>query len=171
MYYQNYGLKYTVLRYPNVYGQRQDPLFEAGVVAIFTGQLLAGSQVEINGDGQQERDFVHVTDCVQANLLALPTNNIGAFNIGSLTCTTVNQIFFTLKEIIGYSREVVFGPPMVGETRRIFLNAGRSYAEPRWELKIELNEGLERTVLYFKRQKSAIRRIDSHDYRSNAAPR
>ncbi len=155
MYYQNYGLKYTVLRYPNVYGPRQDPHGEAGVVAIFTGQMLSGKQVVINGDGQQERDFVHVTDCARANLLALTTDKIGVFNIGSKKGTTVNQIFHNLKEIIGYPMEVVFGPPIMGETRRIFLDAGRAYTELGWKPKIELKVGLERTVRYFDRQKAA----------------
>jgi UDP-glucose 4-epimerase len=158
MYYQNYGLKYTVLRYPNVYGPRQDPHGEAGVIAIFTGQMLSGVQVIINGDGQQERDFVHVTDCARANLLALTTDDAGIFNIGSKKGTTVNQIFFNLKEIIGYPIEVVFGPPIVGETRRIFLDAGRAYAELGWKPKIELKEGLESTVRYFDRQKSPIKK-------------
>jgi UDP-glucose 4-epimerase len=158
MYYQNYSLKYTVLRYPNVYGPRQDPHGEAGVVAIFTGQMLSGNQVMINGDGQQERDFVHVTDCARANLLALTTDSVGVFNIGSKKGTTVNQIYVRLKEIIGYPMEVVFGPPIVGETRRIFLDAERAYAELGWKPKIELKEGLESTVLYFDRQKAPIKK-------------
>ncbi len=156
MYYENYDLKYTVLRYPNVYGPRQDPHGEAGVVAIFTGQMLSGKQVVINGDGQQERDFVHVTDCARANLLALTTDNIGVFNIGSKKGTTVNQIFHNLMEIIGYPMEAVFGPPIVGETRRIFLDAGRAYTELGWKPDIDLKTGLESTVHYFDdRQKAA----------------
>jgi UDP-glucose 4-epimerase len=120
--------------------------------------MLSGNQVMINGDGQQERDFVHVTDCARANLLALTTDNIGVFNIGSKKGTTVNQIFFHLKEIIGYPMEVVFGPPIVGETRRIFLDAGRAYAELGWKPKIGLKEGLESTVPYFDRPKAPIKK-------------
>lgn len=171
MYHQNYDLKYTVLRYPNVYGPRQDPHGEAGVVAIFTGQMLSGQQIVINGDGEQERDFVHVSDCAQANLLALTTDNIGIFNIGSKKGTTVNQIFSTLREIISYPKDAVYGPPIVGETRRIYLDAGRAYAELGWKPEVELKEGLESTVSYFDRQKAPKRRKDSHDYRSGATAR
>jgi UDP-glucose 4-epimerase len=88
----------------------------------------------------------------------LTTDDAGIFNIGSKKGTTVNQIFFNLKEIIGYPIEVVFGPPIVGETRRIFLDAGRAYAELGWKPKIELKEGLESTVRYFDRQKSPIKK-------------
>jgi UDP-glucose 4-epimerase len=89
-----YGLDYVVLRYPNVYGPRQDPHGEAGVVAIFTGQMLAGQPVIINGDGEQERDFVFVGDCARANLLALENPAAsGIYNLGCGRGTTVNQIF------------------------------------------------------------------------------
>lgn len=155
MYHQNHGLKYTVLRYPNVYGPRQDPHGEAGVVAIFTGQMLSNEQVVINGDGQQERDFVHVRDCAQANLAALKNENIGIFNIGSKKGTTVNQIFGTLKTVTGYEKEPKFGPAIVGETRRIYLDADRAMAELGWKQEIDLKKGLESTVSYFKWQKEA----------------
>ena len=154
MYHENYGLNYTVLRYPNVYGPRQDPHGEAGVVAIFTGQMLKGKQVVINGDGDQERDFVHVADCARANLLALTTDNIGIFNVGSEKGTTVNQIFTTLKEVTGYPKEPLFGPPIIGETQKIYLDAARADAVLGWKPEIELMEGLESTVDYFDRQKA-----------------
>ena len=93
MYRQNYGLDYTVLRYGNVYGPRQDPHGEAGVVAIFTGLMLAGRQAIINGNGEQERDFVYVGDCVQANLLALNSGSGEIYNVGCGVGTTVNEIF------------------------------------------------------------------------------
>lgn len=94
MYYVNYGLKYTVIRYPNVYGPRQDPHGEAGVVAIFTGQMLSGAQAVINGDGEQERDYVYVKDCARASLLALTIpGEARIYNLGSGKGTTVNEIF------------------------------------------------------------------------------
>ena len=154
MYYENYGLKYTVLRYPNVYGPRQDPHGEAGVVAIFTGQMLEGKQVVINGDGEQERDFVHVIDCAQANLLALTSETVGIFNIGSEKGTTVNQIFSTLREVNGYKKEPLFGPSIVGETQKIYLDASRANTELGWKSNIGLKEGLESTAGYFDRQKA-----------------
>ena len=126
MYHVNYGLNYTVLRYPNVYGPRQDPHGEAGVVAIFAGQMLSGEQVVINGDGEQERDFVHVADCARANLLALTTDNNGIFNIGTGIGTTVNQIYTVLNEITGYKKDAVHAPPKLGETKKIYLDATKA---------------------------------------------
>ena len=149
MYQQNYGLAYTVLRYPNVYGPRQDPHGEAGVVAIFTRQMLSGEQVVINGDGEQMRDLVNVADCARANLLALSVENNGIFNIGSCVGTTVNQIFTTLKEFTDYSLEPVYGPPKVGETREIYLDASKAGQILNWKPELDLKQGLERTVAYF----------------------
>lgn len=150
MYRQLYGLEYTVLRYPNVYGPRQDPHGEAGVVAIFTGQMLSGQSVVINGDGEQERDFVYVTDCAQANLLAIETQAEGIFNLGSGQGTSVNAIFRLLKEITGYPKEAVYGPPKMGETRRIYLSAEKAHCKLHWQPTVSLKEGLQRTVDYFR---------------------
>lgn len=156
MYHQNYGLEYVVLRYPNVYGPRQDPHGEAGVVAIFTGQMLADQQVVINGDGEQERDFVYVGDCARANLLALQNHNVsGIYNLGSGVGTTVNQIFALLKELTGYSRDAVHGPPKLGETRRIYLDASKARRELGWKPEVDLRQGLEKTVEYFRQEESA----------------
>jgi UDP-glucose 4-epimerase len=150
MYRINYGLEYTVLRYPNVYGPRQDPHGEAGVVAIFTGQMLSGKQVVITGDGEQERDFVYVGDCARANLLALVTGKSGIYNLGSGKGTTVNEIYQQLKEITAYPLDAVHGPAKVGETRKIFLDAGKAHKELDWDQAVDLREGLERTVAYFR---------------------
>lgn len=127
LYHANYGLKYTVLRYPNVYGPRQDPHGEAGVVAIFTGQMLARQPVVINGDGEQLRDYVYVGDCARANLLALNVPLGGAiYNLGSGRGTSVNHIFAALKTITGYDRQPVHGSAKMGETRRIYLDARKA---------------------------------------------
>jgi UDP-glucose 4-epimerase len=151
MYQEMYGLEYVVLRYPNVYGPRQDPHGEAGVVAIFTGQMLAGEKLVINGDGDQERDFVYVEDCARANLLALKTENANAvYNLGFGRGTTVNEIFSTLKPITGYPLEVVHGPAKLGETRRIFLDATKASQSLGWEPFTDLKAGLQKTVDYFK---------------------
>jgi len=93
MYHELYGLNYTVLRYPNVYGPRQDPHGEAGVVAIFIGQMLKDDPVTIFGDGGQERDFVHVRDCAKGNLLAIELEKNGIFNLAAGRGTTINEIF------------------------------------------------------------------------------
>lgn len=150
LYKRNYGLDYTVLRYPNVYGPRQDPYGEAGVVAIFTGQMLRGEGVLINGSGEQTRDFVYVKDCAWANVLALENGSGQVYNLGTGVETSVNQIFALLKEIIGYPREPRRGPAMVGETFRIYLDASKAQRELGWQPTVTLQEGLRRTVDYFK---------------------
>ncbi len=151
MYMVNYGLKYCVLRYPNVYGPRQDPHGEAGVVAIFTGQMHAGDQVVINGDGEQQRDFVYVADCARANLAALYLNSqSGIFNLGSSRGTSVNEIFSELARITGYRRDPIHGPAKVGETRRIFLDASKAERELGWRPRVGLRQGLGHTVDYFR---------------------
>ncbi|MGH2537717.1 MAG: NAD-dependent epimerase/dehydratase family protein [Candidatus Promineifilaceae bacterium] len=150
LYRHLYGLNYSVLRYPNVYGPRQDPHGEAGVVAIFTGQMLAGEQVVINGDGEQERDFVYVGDCARANLLATRNEANGVFNIGSGRGTTINQVYASLRQLTGYRPEARHGPPKAGETRRIYLDASRAGRELAWEDTVSLEAGLARTVEYFK---------------------
>ena len=150
MYKINYGLDYTVLRYPNVYGPRQDPHGEAGVVAIFTGQMLRGDQVVINGDGEQERDFVYVGDCAMGNLLALQApQGVGIVNLGSGHGTTVNQIYQKLSDITRYPRSAHHGPPKVGETSKIYLDASKAERELNWRPTVDLDEGLHRTVDYF----------------------
>lgn len=156
MYQQLYGLDYVVLRYPNVYGPRQDPHGEAGVVAIFTGQMLSGAQVVINGDGDQERDFVYVSDCARANLLALSTEHVNnIYNLGFGRGTTVNQVFATLRQITDYPLAPIHGPAKPGETRRIYLDAGKAAALLGWEAEVELEEGLNYTVSYFKQTEVA----------------
>ena len=151
MYRHMYGLEYVVLRYPNVYGPRQDPHGEAGVVAIFTGQMLADLPVVINGDGEQERDFVFVGDCAGANLLALENPSAsGIYNLGCGRGTTVNQIFQALKKATGYRRQPAFGPPKPGETRRIYLSSQRIHDAMGWAPSIELDEGIRQTVEYFR---------------------
>jgi len=151
MYHELYNLDYVVLRYPNVYGPRQDPHGEAGVVAIFTGQMLKGDQVRINGDGEQERDFVFVVDCARANLLALTTENANTiYNLGEGKATTVNMIYEELKNATGYQLNAVHGPAKVGETRRIYLEASKAAEALAWQPSVGLGEGLAETVAYFR---------------------
>jgi UDP-glucose 4-epimerase len=151
MYHELYDLDYVVLRYPNVYGPRQDPHGEAGVVAIFTGLMLKGDQVVINGDGDQERDFVSVADCARANLLALTTENSNTiYNLGEGKGTTVNEVYEELKKITAYPLNAVHGPAKVGETRRIYLEASKAAQELDWRPSVGLAEGLTDTVEYFK---------------------
>lgn len=151
MYHVNYGLKYTVIRYPNVYGPRQDPHGEAGVVAIFTGLMLSGKPVVINGDGEQVRDFVYVEDCARANLLALTTSgDASIYNLGSGQGYSVNQVFEALKAVTEYPLEPDHGPAKLGETRRIYLDASKARLELGWQPEVSLMDGLSRTVDYFR---------------------
>ena len=155
LYHDIYGLDYTVLRYPNVYGPRQDPHGEAGVVAIFTGQMLNDEQVKIYGDGLQERDFVFVKDCARANVLAVQKGVNGIYNLGSGEGTNINQIAEMLSEITHYGHQPVHAPAKVGETRRIYLTAEKAKRELNWEPTVSLLEGLSSTVDYFRKQEVA----------------
>lgn len=150
LYRELYGLNYTVLRYPNVYGPRQDPFGEAGVVAIFSQQMLSGEQVVINGTGEQERDFVYVSDIVDSNVLSIEKGDGGIYNIGSGVGTSINQIFQELSRITGYARPPVYGPPKPGETFKIYLDATKAANELGWRPKISLRQGLTRTVDFFR---------------------
>lgn len=146
------GLNYVALRYGNVYGPRQDPFGEAGVVAIFTKKLLSGDQPLINGDGTQTRDYVFVEDVVEANVRALDFSISGAFNIGTGIETNVNQLFRMLVEITGKSVTEIHGPPKPGEQKRSVLNCQKAYNLLKWKPKVSLVEGLRRTVEYFKKE-------------------
>ncbi len=151
MYREMYGLNYVVFRYPNVYGPRQDPKGEAGVVAIFTGQMIRNEPVTIHGDGLQQRDFVFVEDVAAANLLALNAASGGyVFNLGAGEPTDVVQIFDALKRITGYEQVAIHGPARLGETRRIFLDSAKVRKELDWQPRISLDEGLKKTVEYFR---------------------
>ena len=150
VYEMNYGLQYTILRYPNVYGPRQDPFGEAGVVSIFTGQMLLGKPTIINGDGEQSRDYVFVGDVVQANVLALEGGDNDVFNLGWGRGTTVNEIFHGLRALTGYAGEEHHGPAKLGEVRRNDLDASKIKCALGWEPRVALEEGLRRTVEFFR---------------------
>jgi UDP-glucose 4-epimerase len=148
LYHHNYGLPYTVLRYANVYGPRQDPNGEAGVIAIFAGQMLNGEEPVINGDGEQERDFVYVEDCARANVLALDNGQATAYNIGNGISTTVNEIWEMIKEITGYDEPPNYGPAKMGDVERIYLDIAKACQELDWEPRMDLKEGLRQTVQF-----------------------
>jgi UDP-glucose 4-epimerase len=149
LYHVNYGLSYTILRYPNVYGPRQDPYGEAGVVAIFAHHLLHKQQAVINGSGEQERDFVYVSDVARSNLLALHKGNGCIYNLGSSVGTTINEIYRRLKAITDYQGDEVHGPSKRGEVCRIYVDAARARRELGWQPRVSLEEGLRRTAAYF----------------------
>jgi UDP-glucose 4-epimerase len=150
LYNANYKLPYTILRYPNVYGPRQDPLGEAGVVAIFTGQMMRGERPTINGTGEQERDFVYVGDIARANLLAMKGAHNAIYNIGSGVGTNVNTIFEKLRTIIKFTSEPNYGMPKLGEVYKVYLDATQARQELGWEPTVSLDDGLRKTVEYFR---------------------
>ena len=150
MYRQLYGLPFTIFRYPNVYGPRQNPLGEAGVVSIFTKKMLRDAEVVINGTGTQERDFVFVDDIVRANLLATEKSYDDAFNVGTGIGVDVNTIFVKLEKITGYGRPAVYGPPKAGEVQRSILTREKVFKTCGWKPETDLDEGLARTVDYIK---------------------
>lgn len=149
IYRKSFGLDYTTLRYANVYGPRQDPFGEAGVVAIFADKMLKGKQAVINGSGEQERDFVYVSDYAVANLVALDRGSGGTFNIGSGKATTINQIFRSLAAITAYPLPEVHGPAKPGEVFRIYLSYAKAEKALGWKPTIGLEDGLKKTVAFF----------------------
>jgi UDP-glucose 4-epimerase len=145
------GGRATVLRLANVYGPRQNPHGEAGVVAIFTHRLLRGEPCVINGDGEQTRDYVYVEDVADAVARALARPEIaGAFNIGTGVETTVNELYRRLARLAGIERAPVQGPGKPGEQRRSALDAGRAKAALGWTPLTALDEGLARTLAHVR---------------------
>jgi UDP-glucose 4-epimerase len=144
------GLETVVLRYSNVYGPRQDPLGEAGVVAIFTKKILSGERPVIYGDGRQTRDFVFVGDVVQANLLAM-NGPQGTFNIGTGVETSVNDLVHALEHVVGRRIEPEYRPARVGEVQRVALRADKAESGLGWKAAVSLEEGLEQTLEWYKR--------------------
>ena len=147
------GLKYVALRLANVYGPRQNADGEAGVVAIFTQQMLAGEQPRINGNGFQTRDYVYVGDVVEAVRAAFVSSVEGVFNVGTGTETTVNEIFTRLKELTNARCREIHGPAKKGEQSRSVLGAGKLEKETDWTPNVSLSEGLAETVKFFQQQK------------------
>ncbi len=141
-----YGLNYTVLRYPNVFGPRQNPKGEAGVNAIFIGLMLKGKRPTIFGDGEQLRDYTYVDDVVESNLLALEKGADEILNIGTGVGVSVNQIFEMLAKILSFKEKPIYAPPREGEIQRIYLDATRARDVLGWRPRVSFEEGLERTV-------------------------
>ncbi|TKJ29501.1 MAG: UDP-glucose 4-epimerase [Chloroflexi bacterium B3_Chlor] len=150
VYRLSYGLEHTILRYPNVYGPRQDPSGEGGVAAIFARQMVQGEQVVINGSGEQERDFIYVHDIVRANMLAMDRGQGQVYNLGCGVGTSINELFAKMKEMTGYASEPVHGPPKIGETLKIYLDGAKVKRELRWEPAVALEEGLRATIESFR---------------------
>ena len=150
-YYEHvFGLKYVILRYSNVYGPRQNPKGEAGVVAIFTEKILSDDQPIINGDGKQTRDYVSVIDVVRANLKAIVFEESDIFNIGTGIETDVNKIFKIINEKTGNKAKEKHGPAQKGEQRRSVISYKKAEEVLGWKPVVNLEEGLEKTLDSFR---------------------
>ena len=150
-FYQRYrAMDYTALALANVYGPRQDPVGEAGVVAIFAGRMLQGEAPTIYGDGNQTRDYVFVDDAVHAMALAADRGSGRLLNIGTGLETSVNHLYRMLAEITGFAGDPRFGPLPQGELRRIALDFSLAEQEIGWRPWTHLEDGLRETVAYLK---------------------
>lgn len=153
-FYKNeYGLNYTILRYANVYGPRQNPLGEAGVVAIFTNKLIKNENPIINGNGNQTRDYVFVEDVVKANIINLNNNSSDIYNVGTGIETSVNEIFSKLNKISGGIAEEKHGPAAKGEQLRSVITSDKLYKKFDWKPSVKIDDGLKKTFNYFESKK------------------
>jgi UDP-glucose 4-epimerase len=148
-----FGLHYVILRYSNVYGPRQNPHGEAGVVAIFTSRLLAGDQPVINGNGKQTRDYVYVNDVARINLKTLDYDQNDIFNVGTGIETDVNTIFQHLNKLTGGNAAEKHGPPKPGEQQRSVISHEKAKKLLNWKPEATIQEGLKQTVAFFRETK------------------
>lgn len=148
-----HGINYTILRYANVYGPRQNPLGEAGVAAIFIDAMLKNKPVTINGDGAQTRDYVYIEDVVEANTKSLYNGDCGMFNIGTGIETDVNTLAEKLKNLTNYKSAFKYGPSIPGEQKRSALDTAKAKKDIGWNPLVYLDEGISRTVDWFKKHK------------------
>lgn len=149
-----FGLRNTILRYSNVYGPRQNPHGEAGVVAIFALRILAGQVCTINGSGQDTRDYVHVDDVARANVLALEKDGAGIFNIGTGRQTSTNTIFSLLSENLEPAARSEHGPPRAGDLPASALDCTHANRVLGWKPTVELEDGIAETGEWFRQNTS-----------------
>lgn len=152
-----YGIDYVALRYANVYGPRQDPHGEAGVVAIFCGRILERKPCTIFGDGEQTRDYVYVGNVVRANLAAVNTQVSCAINIGTGVETSVNQLYGLLAAAAGTDALPAYAPARPGEQSRSVISPARAARELNWRPEVALGEGLKRTYAFFQQRVAQAR--------------
>ncbi len=158
-YYQSAcGLEFTACRYGNVYGPRQDPNGEAGVIAIFTQRLLAGQPVRIDWDGEQAKDYVYVTDVAQASVHALERGANRVYCLGTGIATSVNELHRRLVDIIGRETAVTRAPKRPGDVRLALFDNRRAHEELGWTPAVTLDDGLRSTVDFFRQQLSPMDR-------------
>jgi UDP-glucose 4-epimerase len=151
-YKANHGIDYTVLRYPNVYGPRQDPHGEAGVVAIFSLMMLAGQQPTIFGDGSKTRDYCYVGDIAAANMLALNSPLSGVYNLGRGIEVTDLEVFEAVRAAVGSDMDPRYAPVRPGEVEHIALDASKARRELGWDWKVDFKDGVARAVDFYREQ-------------------
>ena len=144
------GLTYTALRYGNVFGPRQDPNGEAGVIAIFAKRFLKHDSVRIDWDGEQQKDYVYVEDVARANLLALDHGDNEIFCIGTGRGASVNELYHTLEKIIGYTPEIVRAPKRPGDIYLAYFDSSKAARVLGWHPQESLEEGIKKTVDYYR---------------------
>jgi UDP-glucose 4-epimerase len=149
-YRAQYGLDFTALRYGNVYGPRQDPSGEAGVIAIFIGRFLAEQGVKIFWDGEQTRDYVYAGDIAEVNVLALEKGSGTCYGIGTNKKTSVNEIYRTLIEVTGFAAPAEYVEKRPGDVRDAQIDPALAKKELGWTPKTSLLEGMKATVAYFR---------------------
>lgn len=148
------GLPFASFRFANVYGPRQNPHGEAGVIAIFCKRMLADEPVRVNGTGKQTRDYVYVGDVVAALLKGLDAKRLnGPYHVGTGRETSVNELFVGLAGLTGYARNPVRGPADVGAPKRSALDSSKLRRELKWEPKVALQDGLRKTAEWFKKNR------------------
>jgi UDP-glucose 4-epimerase len=151
----DHGLDYTALRYGNVYGPRQDPNGEAGVIAIFLGKFLQRQGVRIDWDGEQTRDYVNVGDIVRANVAALTKGAGEIYVIGTGKKTSVNEIYRAMVEVTGFEAPVTHAPRRPGDAREVYFNPAKAKKDLDWKAEVSLVDGMRKTYEYFRdREKS-----------------
>ena len=150
-----HGLQTAILRYSNVYGPRQDPATESGVISLFAYALLTGQAPVIFGDGTQTRDFVYVGDVADANLRVLGRSIPEPINIATAIETSVNDLFAMLRKLTGATVHATHGPAVPGEVHRISLGIKRAETLLGWHPRVPLEEGLRRTVEWMQVERSA----------------
>jgi UDP-glucose 4-epimerase len=145
-----HGLDYTILRYGNVYGPRQDPHGEAGVVAIFANRMLKNEEVIVFGDGKQMRDYVYVGDVVNANLKSLTKGKNQIINIGTSKAFSVNDLIKVMSKVSGYEKKAKHKPKRDGELFKSFLNINKAKTVLTWIPKVNIEQGIKATIDYFR---------------------
>jgi UDP-glucose 4-epimerase len=145
-----HGLTYTALRYGNVYGPRQDPNGEAGVIAIFAKRFLSHETVRIDWDGEQQKDYVYVGDVARANLLALTGGDNNIFCIGTGQGTSVNQIYRELAKMTNFEPEIVRAPKRAGDIHLAYFDCSKAARILGWQPEVDLEEGIRATVDFFR---------------------